>query len=381
MMVELLPPKPGTRVSVSKSHRLKDGTWQYRVSYTAITEERERKTVGSKAEAAAAAGRLKIDSFATKWLGKEPASVSLTIEQLRDQQLKRSVGKDTIKHDEGRWKTIVAFFEEAKKLDTPVQQLKPTDVDVLRAWLLVQPTRRGGKSRENKKGSRATLSRATVNRHLALLRTAYNIAIESGFCKTNPVTKKHFFREKQRDRVVSPAELDALIAGTMTFKIHRADPAELRLAILLAYETSLREANLINYARRSMIDLDRNEWRVLDTKNDEGLVLPLSKLSLAELRARMDAFPGEQLFTVKPEAIGKRFAKLVRHLQINDLRFHDLRHTAATRFARASVDWKVIMRLGGWKSISSLMRYRKVDTRDLHAAIRQVERAESRAET
>ncbi|MGA2954152.1 MAG: tyrosine-type recombinase/integrase, partial [Thermodesulfobacteriota bacterium] len=39
------------------------------------------------------------------------------------------------------------------------------------------------------------------------------------------------------------------------------------------------------------------------------------------------------------------------------LRFHDLRHTFATRLVQAGVDLYTVQKLGRWKNISMIMRY------------------------
>jgi len=38
-------------------------------------------------------------------------------------------------------------------------------------------------------------------------------------------------------------------------------------------------------------------------------------------------------------------------------RFHDLRHTFATRLVQAGVDIYIVQKLGRWKNISMVMRY------------------------
>ena len=43
--------------------------------------------------------------------------------------------------------------------------------------------------------------------------------------------------------------------------------------------------------------------------------------------------------------------------RIKNLRFHDLRHTCATRLVQGGVDIYTIQKLGGWKNIAMVMRY------------------------
>jgi hypothetical protein len=51
------------------------------------------------------------------------------------------------------------------------------------------------------------------------------------------------------------------------------------------------------------------------------------------------------------------FAKAVRDAKIKDLRFHDLRHTAATRMGDAGADAFTLAAIFGWSDIRMAMRY------------------------
>ena len=51
------------------------------------------------------------------------------------------------------------------------------------------------------------------------------------------------------------------------------------------------------------------------------------------------------------------FARAVREAKIADLRFHDLRHTAATRMGDAGADAFTLSAIFGWSDIRMAMRY------------------------
>ncbi len=67
-------------------------------------------------------------------------------------------------------------------------------------------------------------------------------------------------------------------------------------------------------------------------------------------------------FTGNATRIGSRnlhraFCIALEKSKINPLRFHDLRHTFATRLVQAGVDLYTVQKLGRWKTISMVMRY------------------------
>jgi len=53
----------------------------------------------------------------------------------------------------------------------------------------------------------------------------------------------------------------------------------------------------------------------------------------------------------------KTFLAAVRAPQIDEFRFHDLRHTFASRLAMEAVDLLAIKDLGGWKTLAMVQRY------------------------
>ena len=53
----------------------------------------------------------------------------------------------------------------------------------------------------------------------------------------------------------------------------------------------------------------------------------------------------------------RAFYSATEKAKIKDLRFHDLRHTFATRLVQGGVDIYTVQKLGRWKTISMVMRY------------------------
>ncbi len=60
---------------------------------------------------------------------------------------------------------------------------------------------------------------------------------------------------------------------------------------------------------------------------------------------------------IDPRNLLRAFYNAIKLAGIERLRWHDLRHTFATRLAQAGVDLYKIQKLGRWKEISMLSRY------------------------
>lgn len=75
-------------------------------------------------------------------------------------------------------------------------------------------------------------------------------------------------------------------------------------------------------------------------------------------------------------ALGKPWRGALRAAGITDLRFHDTRHTAATRALRASRNLKAVQRLLGHASITTTSRYAHAMLDDVREAMELAERAD-----
>jgi integrase len=58
--------------------------------------------------------------------------------------------------------------------------------------------------------------------------------------------------------------------------------------------------------------------------------------------------------------------------EIEDFRFHDLRHTFASRLAMAGVDLYTVQRAGGWKTAIMVQRYAHLSPDHMRAAVERL---------
>jgi len=196
---------------------------------------------------------------------------------------------------------------------------------------------------------------ATVNRECAFLKRVYSLAIRDGKTERNPVAKLKMLREPSgRVRYLTDEEEGRLMAALPS------EAERQRVTVLL--QTGLRKSEFLGL-RWKDADLRAGVLTIARAKNGEARHVPMT----SDVRSIFSRLPrpldGSAL--VFPNTVGTRdyrwakkaFQAAVRTAQIDDFRFHDLRHTFASRLAMEAVDLLAIKDLGGWKSLAMVQRY------------------------
>jgi integrase len=197
------------------------------------------------------------------------------------------------------------------------------------------------------------VSKATVNRSLAILRMAYNLGIRWDLLKDNPVNRLEFFRETRgRVRFLSREEQHELLACCSPL---------LRDLVLVALRTGMRRRELLGL-RKADVDFNRNQLILTRTKTDRSRQVPMTE----EVRAVLSrlAFGREEqdrLFRNKRgepyEQPRWAFCQALHKAGIKNFRFHDLRHSFASDLVQAGVDIFTVSKLLGHSNVRTTMIY------------------------
>lgn len=223
---------------------------------------------------------------------------------------------------------------------------------------------------------RASRSNATVNRILQFFgRAVRHMADTYGADVPKLDFKAPETKEpKERIRELSWDEQASL------FKVLRTD---LHPLVKFALMTGARRASICGLRWRD-VDLDNARIR-FDVKGDGVMFFPINN----EMRAFLTSLPRAELPSEKPfvftyvdqlrkkrfrincdgGGIWEEFRAAVTKAGIEDFRFHDLRHTFATRMLRKTGNLKLVSRLLGHADIETTMRYAHVLDGDLHDAL------------
>jgi integrase len=198
---------------------------------------------------------------------------------------------------------------------------------------------------------------ATINRELAMLSKALNLAVkEWEWMKENPVIKVSKEKENnKRDRWLTEDEEKRLLENS---------PHWLRDILVFALHTGLRQDELLSL-QWSRVDLFRKIIIIQESKNGKPRTIPLNQIALDILteKARVRnlrsdlVFPSNAMTKINCQNLIRAFNIAVRKADIHNFRFHDLRHTFATRLAQRGIDLYKISKLLGHYSIEMTERY------------------------
>lgn len=254
------------------------------------------------------------------------------------------LNKKSYKQDTYRSKVILEYFKPNTKINT----IKSVEIEKFKSFLLT-----------DKRG------KITANRYIENLSKMFNIAIDNEWLRKNPINKDTKFKKKNYGvRYLhddEEIELFKHLSGYM------------RDMVIVALNTGLRRANILNL-KWSEISFEFNMLEILENKTNEHIKLPMNNV-LIDLFKRLAKERTSEYVFVNPKTnrpyvdIRKTWNKAKKDAGIEDLRFHDLRHTVCTRLIKKGVPLPVVQKIMFHKSIQTTMRYSHVDSIDMERAM------------
>jgi integrase len=236
-------------------------------------------------------------------------------------------------------------------------------------------------------------SKTTSNEYRVTLLRIYALAIERGDFTVNPAAKaKRHKLENARVRELSFAEEDALR------QVIRSKYPAKEVEFDLALHTGCRRSNLYgihNSKRVVMAPLDWKDvnldWKLVTfprSKAGPGYQVPLNGTAIAALKILRERSDGTGPVLRKPSGLElhssrRWFENCLSEAKIENFRWHDLRHTFATRLRRNKVQIEDIRILLGHDAKSVTERYAHADMDLLHEAVATLDqrRTERRTST
>ena len=174
-------------------------------------------------------------------------------------------------------------------------------------------------------------------------------------------------RSNERTRVASPEEIEKLAEHYRKMRRAQIDMiAVMRFATL----TSLRQEEIcslmiedINLHKRVMTV--RNRKHPTDKKGNDSVVPVLDDFVDPITQAKGDRKKG-RLFPYNHRSVSASFTRACQALGIEDLHFHDLRHTATTDLFARELEIQSVALFTGHKDWRTLRRYTHINPEGVH---------------
>jgi integrase len=200
------------------------------------------------------------------------------------------------------------------------------------------------------------VSNATIISDLALLSRLFNFARSDWGMESlqNPVALVSKPKtEKGRERRLEESEEEKLL---------KAAPDNFKPVIRFALATAMRREEIaslkwknVNFGNRSIL--------LTDTKNNETRTVPLSAEAINILQNIPKKEEQEFVFGIGAQHITNTMVEACKKAGIENLRFHDLRHEATSRFfENTDLDLMEIRAITGHKTLNMLLRYTHLRT-------------------
>lgn len=207
-----------------------------------------------------------------------------------------------------------------------------------------------------------TVSASTIRKEINLLSKLFDLAgKEWGIpIAANPCLMVSRPAEpKGRDRRLEDGEEAALLLAC------RESSTELAAIVQVALETGARLGELLDL-RWKNVNFAKCTARLLDTKNGEDRMIPLSSTALAVLKSLPRHIGGRVFWRwAASDSFNKTWVRACARADIEDLRFHDLRHEAVSRLFEKGLNPMEAASVSGHKTLAMLKRYTHLRAEDL----------------
>jgi integrase len=208
----------------------------------------------------------------------------------------------------------------------------------------------------------------TIQRECGVLLALLNYAVDNEDLDKNRLAKLDVPKGTKRERVAQGWEL---------YRLYAASPIAVQDMLGAALLTTLRQAKLVEIHTSWRIDRADGAWLIPTAGSRlKGVPkeLPLSLLAVIFLQRHQPRIRGRYFSQwCDGNSFKHRWLTVCEKAGVQDLTFHDLRHTAATWLQEAGVDYATIQTLLGHRVPGTTERYLHNWRPNLRAAVTLLE--------
>jgi len=201
----------------------------------------------------------------------------------------------------------------------------------------------------------------TVIRQFGILRHMLNTArkkwaipVKKSLLSPLQIPKAHKGRTR---RLVNSEEAQILNAASDCLNPH------MQPIIIFALETAMRQGEIVKI-RPEHINISLKTLLIPETKNGKPRTIPLSTTAF-QILMNHQSTDCDFVFPTTTSAIKQAWRRLMIKLNIEDLRFHDLRHEAISRFFEIGLNLAEVMIISGHTDHRMLLRYTHLEAGNL----------------
>lgn len=244
--------------------------------------------------------------------------------------------KRSHREDDQRSDTLKAFFGEEHLRD-----IKPMMIEKFKRERLATPTKHDKEDRPRPR------TPASVNRDLACLSKILSMAFDNELIDSNPMRRVRLLKESpSRERFITADEEKRLFAQLTGRRDH------IRSVVTIALNTGMRRGEILGLQWEHANFLARTIF-IAKSKTGRTRTIPMNDIVFKELMMlKQDAGPKEFVFSnsrtgVNIDSIKTGWRNACEDAGLVNLRFHDTRHTFATRLRANGVhEWDIRDLLG-----------------------------------
>jgi len=329
-----------------RQHKSSKGEWSTRFYGIFVDWKGKRRRFPLGRYLGAAKDKLKIlegENVKEKDFDKESRTQGMTLSEWGQLYFKSKVAPDkrSVERERRSFAKLEGSFGKL-----PLKEITRSRVMEYQAKRSQEPIVRRGKAVTGSK-----IAFPTINRELAFLRYLLNLAVDDGIIETVPRMKLQSEKSRKRNRIASEDEYRALLENM---------PRHAQRVLIGLYETAMR-LNEIMHLPWGMVDLKAGMIRLPAeyVKEKAPRIVPISgelREVLGELREEQKkaASIAGRVFTRDGKAIKSirtAFELAKDKKGIDNLRLHDFRHTAITRWATIGIPREIVMAAAGHSSV------------------------------
>jgi integrase len=247
-----------------------------------------------------------------------------------------TANKRSYREDDQRSVTLKAFFGEKHLRD-----IKPMMIEKFKRERLATPTKHDTDERPRPR------SPASVNRDLACLSKILSMAFDNELIDSNPMRRVRLLKESgSRERFITADEEVKLFAKLTGRRDH------IRSVVTVALNTGMRRGEILDLQWEHVNFIARTIF-IARSKTGKTRTIPMNDIVFEEFKAlKQDAGTRDFVFSVSKtgvniDSIKTGWRNACAAAGLVDLRFHDTRHTFATRLRANGVhEWDIRDLLG-----------------------------------